>query len=83
MEFWLPLLQAPLPLVLQKQTNHAVRSTACDCLADIGPLTFEQLPVSIRKDVVGLENLYNIVKFTVLCCTLKGDVYIDLIPVEV
>ena len=59
-DFWLPLLQAPLPLVLQKQSNHAVRATACDCLADVGAKTFEQLPMDKRllcvRDVPSLTS---------------------------
>ena len=46
-ELWLPVLSGPLPAVLQDMAHHAVRSTACDCLSNIGAAVFEKLPVSL------------------------------------
>ncbi len=47
-DLWVKLLLGPIPRVLQTTGNHAVKSTTCDCLANIGPKVYQQLPVSNR-----------------------------------
>ncbi|KAI0231144.1 HEAT repeat-containing protein 6 [Lamellibrachia satsuma] len=44
-DFWLYVITAMLPLATQPNNYYAVRSAACDCLANIGPVLFEKLPM--------------------------------------
>ncbi|KAK2165572.1 hypothetical protein LSH36_48g03055 [Paralvinella palmiformis] len=47
-DFWMPLLNGPLPRALQTVDYIAVKSTVCDCLATIGSQVFEKMPFDKR-----------------------------------
>lgn len=51
LEVWLPLLSGPIPNLLQTADYQAVKSTLCDCLSNVGPSVFEQLPVGIATTI--------------------------------
>ncbi|XP_064612344.1 HEAT repeat-containing protein 6-like [Liolophura sinensis] len=54
LDFWLGLLNGPLPALLQCHAHPPVKAALCDCLADLGPDIFELLPVPNRMLCVTL-----------------------------
>ncbi|KAL4223144.1 HEAT repeat-containing protein 6 [Mactra antiquata] len=63
LEFWLSLLNGPIQDILQNTNNDgnaAVKSSTCDCLANIGDAVFKLLPLDKRimclTVVLGLAN---------------------------
>ncbi|KAL3856514.1 hypothetical protein ACJMK2_011262 [Sinanodonta woodiana] len=54
LDFWMSLLNGPVPAVLQVPVNNPVRATTCDCLANIGADTFIALPMDKRILIITL-----------------------------
>jgi len=56
--FWQDLLNGPLIDLLQSNDHPNLRSSGCDCLASVGDVVFDQLPVTyLHKTYIFFQSI--------------------------